>query len=397
MKQVKTTKTNWRQYFPWFELHKNLVYLDNAATSLKPLAMIKKVNWYLENVNAFATANPITKNDVIANKCFKAGKKSLAKFLQANENEVLYSTGSTESLNFIADLLYDQLNPGDEIVIHYMEHGSNLLPWYKLRDRKQIKIVLVGKEEVIPSPQLYASAITNKTKIVAFAGASNLLANWIDVQKVVASVKAVNPNIWCVVDATQQLEHFPADCHKTNCDFLVGSAHKLVGPTGLGFTYISLNAQQRLNFDLTTYETSHYADYDMPAIVGFDASLQLWNKIGYRNIIKHEKELKEYFLKHVNLSKIILYTPSVNSPLITFNMYNSKHQIIDGQDIEYYLGKKGIFCRSSLSCAKLACYPLHAHSVVRASVMFYNNRSDIDKLIKAINDFRPGDELNGLV
>ena len=80
-------------------------------------------------------------------------------------------------------------------------------------------------------------------------------------------------------------------------------------------------------------------------------------KIGYSNIIKHEQVLKEYFLKHVDLTKIVLYTPSVNSPLITFNVFNDKHQIIDGQDIEYYLDKKGIFCRSSLSCAKLACYP----------------------------------------
>lgn len=395
MKQVKIT--NWRQYFPWFKFHKDLVYLDNAATSLKPIAMIKKINWYSSYVNALMTNNPLTKNDEIANVCFKYSKRTIAKFLQANESEVLYSTGSTESLNFIANLLADQLNPGDEIIIHYMEHGSNLLPWYKLRDKKQIKIVFVGKEEVIPTPQMYANAITNKTKIVAFAGASNLLANWIDVKQVVASVKAINPDIWCVVDATQQLEHFPAYCHKTNCDFLVGSAHKIIGPTGLGFAYISSNAQKRLNFDLNAYEIAHYADYDMPAIVGFDTSLQLWMKIGYHNIAKHEQKLKEYFLKHVNLSKIILYTPDVHSPLITFNMYNDKHQIIDGQDIEYYLGKKGIFCRSSLSCAKLACYPLHAHSVVRASVMFYNTRSDINKLVKAINDFKPGDELNGLV
>ena len=395
MKQVKTT--NWRQYFPWFKYHKNLVYLDNAATSLKPLAMIKKINWYQTHVNALVTTNPLTKNDDIANVYFKYSKKTIAKFLQANENEVLYSTGSTESLNFIANLLSDQLNSGDEIIVHYMEHGSNLLPWYKLRDQKQIKIVFVGKEEVIPTPHLYAQAVTNKTKIVAFAGASNLLANWVDVKEVVKQVKAINPNIWCVVDATQQLEHFPAYCHKTNCDFLVGSAHKIIGPTGLGFTYISSNAQKRLNFDLKAYEIAHFSDYDMPAIVGFDTSLQLWMKIGYHNIAKHEQKLKEYFLKHVDLSKIILYTPSVNSPLITFNMYNEKHQIIDGQDIEYYLGKKGIFCRSSLSCAKLACYPLHAHSVVRASVMFYNNRSDINKLIKAINEFKPGDELNGLV
>ena len=395
MKQVKTT--NWRQYFPWFKYHKNLVYLDNAATSLKPMTMIKKVNWYMQNVNALVTNDPLTKNDKIATQCFKNAKKTLAKFLQAKPSEVLYSTGSTESLNFIANLLYDELKPGDEIVIHYMEHGSNLLPWYKLRDQKQIKIVLVGKEEVIPTPQLYANAITSKTKIVAFAGASNLLANLVDIKKIVASIKKINPNIWCVVDAPQQLEHFPANCHQTKCDFLVGSAHKLVGPTGLGFTYISSEAQQRLNFDLKAYEIAHYIDYDMPAIVGFDNSLQLWMKIGYQNIARHEKSLKEYFLKHVDLSKIILYTPSADSPLITFNIYDDKHQIIDGQDIEYYLGKKGIFCRSSLSCAKLACYPLHAHSVVRASVMFYNNRSDINKLIKAINNFKPGDELNGLV
>ncbi|MBP5783486.1 aminotransferase class V-fold PLP-dependent enzyme [bacterium] len=92
------------------------------------MTMIKKVNWYMQNVNALVTNDPLTKNDKIATQCFKNAKKTLAKFLQAKPSEVLYSTGSTESLNFIANLLYDELKPGDEIVIHYMEHGSNLLP-----------------------------------------------------------------------------------------------------------------------------------------------------------------------------------------------------------------------------------------------------------------------------
>ncbi|MBR4486591.1 aminotransferase class V-fold PLP-dependent enzyme [bacterium] len=120
-------------------------------------------------------------------------------------------------------------------------------------------------------------------------------------------------------------------------------------------------------------------------------------KLGYEEIRRREAVLKQHFLDHINHDKIELYTPSVNSPMITFNMLNNQKQIIDAQDIEYYLNQHNILARSSLSCAKLAKYPLKTRNVLRISLLFYNDFDDINKLLNIINNFNPGDELNGLI
>ncbi|MBO6094637.1 aminotransferase class V-fold PLP-dependent enzyme [bacterium] len=119
--------------------------------------------------------------------------------------------------------------------------------------------------------------------------------------------------------------------------------------------------------------------------------------LGYEEIRRREAILKKYFLDNIDLTKIQLYTPSIHSPMITFNILNHQNQLVDAQDIEYYLNQHNILARSSLSCAKLAKHPLKTRNVLRISLLFYNDFNDIKKLIEAINNFNPGDELNGLI
>lgn len=380
--------------FVWFKHHQDLVYLDNAATTLKPNEMVEKVQWFNEKINGlYDKQNDI---DKLTKELVSESKKRLSDFLDANEDEVFYTSGSTLSLNIAADLIEDTLKENDEIIVNYLEHGSNLLPWFKLKERKNIKLILVAKDDPNIDTNTFKKYVNKNTKVVAFTGASNLLGNLVDTKSIIEDLKKINPNIYTVVDATQQLEHFPALCHETNCDFLVGSAHKIIGPTGLGFLYIKKNIQKDFNLD-ELEEINHNDDLNTTAIIAFNESLKYWMNLGYEEIRRREAILKKYFLDNIDLKKIQLYTPSIHSPMITFNMLNHQNQLVDAQDIEYYLNQHNILARSSLSCAKLAKYPLKTRNVLRISLLFYNDFNDIKKLIEAINNFNPGDELNGLI
>ena len=380
--------------FGWFKCHKDLIYLDNAATTLKPNQMIEKIQWFNENINGlYDHQNNLNK---LTKKLIDESKTRLSEFLDANLDEVFYTSGSTLSLNIIADLIQDTLKEDDEIVVHYLEHGSNLLPWFKLKQRKRIKLILVGKDDINIDSNTFKKHINKNTKVVAFTGASNLLGNLVDSKRIIEDIKKINPNVYTIVDATQQLEHFPALCHETNCDFLVGSAHKIIGPTGLGFLYIKRSIQKDFNLD-ELEEINHNDDLNTTAIIAFNESLKYWMNLKNEEIRRREAILKQYFLENIDLKKIQLYTPSIHSPMITFNMLNHQNQLVDAQDIEYYLNQHNILARSSLSCAKLAKYPLKTRNVLRISLFFYNDFNDIKKLTEAINNFNPGDELNGLI
>ena len=353
--------------FGWFKYHKDLIYLDNAATTLKPNQMIEKIQWFNENINGlYDHQNNLNK---LTKKLIDESKSRLSEFLDANFDEVFYTSGSTLSLNIIADLIQDTLKEDDEIVVHYLEHGSNLLPWFKLKERKRIKLILVGKDDINIDSNTFKKYINKNTKVVAFTGTSNLLGNLVDSKRIIEDIKKINPNVYTIVDATQQLEHFPALCHETNCDFLVGSAHKIIGPTGLGFLYIKKNIQKDFNLDELN-EINTNEDLNTTAIIAFNESLKYWMNLGNEEIRRREMILKQYFLENIDLKKIQLYTPSIHSPMITFNMLNHQNQLVDAQDIEYYLNQHNILARSSLSCAKLAKYPLKTRNVLRISLFF---------------------------
>lgn len=385
---------DYKKYFPWFKNNSSLIYLDNAATTLKPYTFIRKINELNKKFLFLNLKN--SKIDKKINKLILNTTTNLAKFLQSDIDEIFYTSGATQSLNLIADFLEDKLNKNDEVILHYLEHSSNLLPWFKLRNRKKIKINFVGKSDTEINFDTFKQHINSKTKVIAFTSASNLLANLIDVKKIIIEIKKINPKIIFVIDATQQLEHFPALCHDINCDFLVGSAHKIIGPTGVGFLYIKKDVQTKI-LTKTNIEELKALDVDKNSIIAFNESLKLWMKIGYEKINEREKMLKKYFLDNVDLKKIKIYNPNIDSPLITFNVYDKNKRIIDAQDIEFYLGMNGILSRSSLSCAKLAHKSLNARNVVRISLFFYNDLKDIKKLVYLINNFKDGDELNGLI
>ncbi len=394
---------NYKKDFPWFKNNKNLVYLDNAATTLKPQCMIDAVTKYYEEYSS----NPHSDNKLAVNvyNQIQLTRKTLAKFINANSNEVMFTSGATEGINTIANAMQDILHEGDEVVLTYMEHAANLLPWYKLRDRNHVKLVFTNKNNIVINEEEIKNVLTSKTKIVAITAASNLLADEVDIKKITKTIKEFNQNIFVLIDSTQYIEHFALKCHDTNIDFAVGSGHKMIGPTGIGFLYIKkelLNIINPLKYGgdmnqeiyedhFTFAEGNHKFEGGTPnvaALFAWKESLEYLMKIGVDEIKEREKKLKAYFLKKIpKRDDFLLYTKNVNTPLITFNFLDKKQNIIPSSKVEKYLEERNILTRSSLSCARLARYPLKTNSVVRASMLFYNDYKDIDKLVEALSSF----------
>lgn len=394
---------NYKKDFPWFKNNSDLVYLDNAATTLKPKRMIEAVTEYYEKYSS----NPHSDN-VLAVEVFKKigeTRKTLAKYIQATSDEVMFTSGATESINTVANAMEDILKKDDEIILTYMEHAGNLLPWYKLRDRIGVKIVFANKEDPIVNVEEIKKLLNEKTKFVAFTAASNILADEVDVKEIVKAIKQYNENILVLVDSTQYIEHFPLKCHDFNLDFAVGSGHKMVGPTGTGFLYIKKDLLDKINplkyggdMNQEIYEDhfefaqkNHKFEGGTPNAAGLFAwkeSLEYLMNIGPKEIIERERTLKEYFLKKMpKRDDFILYTKNPDTPLISFNFVDKHNKIVKSNIVENFLAKRNILVRSSLSCARLARYPLKADSLVRASILFYNDRKDIDKLVKALKEF----------
>ena len=391
---------DYKKDFPWFKNNKNLVYLDNAATTLKPQITIDAVNEYYTKYSS----NPHSDNKlaVIVYNEIQETRKTLAEFIQADKEEVMFTSGATESINTVANAMQDILKKDDEVVLTYMEHSANLLPWYKLRDRVGVKLIFVNKESLIIKKDEILNALTNKTKMVAFTGSSNLLADEVDIKGIIKGIKEYNKDIYTLVDSTQYIEHFPLKCHDFNLDFAVGSGHKMIAPTGTGFLYVKKELYDLINplkyggdMNENIYEDhfifakgNHKFEGGTPNAAGLYAwkkSLDYLMKIGSEEIIKREVLLKKYFLKNMpKRDDFILYNPSENSPLITFNFKDKKNKLIASKKVEEYLQKHNILVRSGLACAKLAVNNLKADSVIRASLLFYNDYSDVDKLIEAL-------------
>lgn len=394
---------NYKKDFPWFENNKDWVFLDNAATTLKPKSMIDAINIYYEKYSA----NPHSNNKLAiqVSKQIEMTRKILAQYIHADIDEVMFTSGATESINTIANAMEDVLHPDDEIILTYMEHSANLLPWYKLRDRIGVKLIFVNKDGTIINSSEIKKHLTSKTKFVSFTAASNILADEVNVKEIIKIIKEFNKDILTLVDSTQYIEHFELNCHDLNVDFCVGSGHKMIGPTGTGFLYIKKSFfdvinplkyggdmnQEVYEDHFTFVKDNHKFEGGTPNAAGLFAwqeSIKYLLNITNKEISNREILLKKHFLNNLPKRKdFILYTPNEKTPLITFNFIDKNKKIIKSEIIEKYFESKKILIRNSLSCAKLARYPLKVESVIRASILFYNDYEDIDALIKAINDF----------
>ena len=403
-----------RENIEWFKNNSDYVYLDSAATSLKPQSVLDYVNYYCNNI----CTNPHNDDSNFAHQphlVMNSTKEKIAKVIGTTHDSIVFTPGATYSLNYAAKFLKPFIFEGDEIVLTNAEHASNLLPWFDINDEfkslhKPINIKYVEVDYKSDNIKSFLDKINERTKVVAFANETNLIGNSIDAIKLAREIKKINPNIFVVVDGTQYLAHKKINLLDSNIDFFCGSAHKMLGPSGIGFLYINKNLIEKvkpyivgggMNFEIKrNYYSllSGTAKFEpgtpnIMGIYGWNKALDYYLHDDLNEVIQSIYQLKHYLDNELEkIDGIKVLNKGINS-------FNSIF-VCDGifsQDYSSYLGSKKIIVRSGLSCAKLANEVIKHDHVIRSSYHFYTNKNDVDKLIKAAKEFKKEDILNGLL
>lgn len=397
-----------KHYFPWFKNNPEYVYMDSGATSLKPQSMIDAVvNYYTTwSTNPHNTDSSLTHH---VHDMVDETRQALADLVNCDFDEVIFNSGATEGLNMIADGIIDQLTEGDEIVLTFGEHASNILPWMHIAEIKKLKIKYAGEKYRMPEPIDFKNILSPRTKVVSFASGFNLTGNSLNESEITRIVKEYNPNIMVVVDATQSIQHRPLNVKRDGYDFLVCSAHKMFGPTGVGMVYIKKSLQPvvkplryggGMNFSIEQQSYTlmdGYMKYEggtqnIAGILGWKAAIDFIKEIGYEAIHEHEVMLGNYAREKLSqIPQVIIYNEGTDSPTIALN-----YEGVFCQDLAAYLGKNKIIVRSGLSCAKLYCNLIDTKALVRCSLYIYNTKADVDRLYEVLKNFKKGDELDGL-
>ena len=376
-----------------------LVYLDNAATTFKPKSVIDACsNYYLEeNANSHRGDYDLA---FAVDKKVDEVRQKVADFINAKKQEIVFTSGCSMAMNLIAYGYGAKfLKPGDEIILTEAEHASNVLPWFKISEITGAIIKYIDlDEDGRATPENLRKVITKNTKVVSVAQITNVLGYKIDIKEMSKIAHEFGAILIC--DAAQSCPHMKIDVKDLDCDFLTVSAHKMCGPTGIGFLYGKFNLLEKMDPLLTGGGDN--ARFDMcgnvaflvpPAkfeagtmnlsgIYGFGAAIDYLNKVGMDNIEKHELELRKYAISKLKtLQNLIIYNENADSGIITLNVKN-----VFAQDEASYLNSKGICVRSGEHCAKLLKERLKTMATVRVSFYFYNTKEEIDVLVEALKN-----------
>ena len=377
-----------------------LVYLDSAATSQKPVQVLDVVRKYYDFDNANVHRGVHTLGNR-ATDAYEGAREKIRKFINARSTkEIIYTRGTTTSLNTVASAYGRQnVEEGDEIVITYMEHHSNLIPWQQLaKEKKAILKYIDLEEDGTISLDTVRKTITPKTKIVAMTMASNVLGT-INPVKEVAAIAHENGAIM-VVDAAQAAPHMPIDVQDIDCDFLAFSGHKMCGPTGIVVLYGKQELLEKTEpiefggemidfvdlYDSTWKELPWKFEGGTPNIagaIGLGAAIDYLTNIGMERIRQHEHELVAYALSEMEkIEGIQIYgpkDPNKRCGLITFNLDG-----VHPHDLATVLDMRGIAIRAGHHCAQPLMKWLKVSATARASFYLYNNKEDIDALVEGL-------------
>ena len=387
-----------REDFPM--LKQDIIYLDNGATSLKPQIVIDKITEYYEKYSANAHRGDYDisyKVDVE----YENARDLVVSFINAKcKEEVVFTSGTTDSLNMIASGFFANLvEPGDEILITTSEHASNVLPWFRLANDYNCVVNFVPLDDNLHvTVDNVKKSITSRTKIIALAQVTNVIGDVRPIKEI--SKLAHENNILVVLDGAQSVPHMGVDVQDLDVDFLAFSGHKMLGPTGIGILYgkkellenlepINLGGGMNESFDspkeIYLKELPNRLEAGTPNIagaIGLGAAIKYLMNIGIDNIHERELHLREYLIeKLVKLPFVDLLNLEADSGIVTFN--------IDGifsQDVAYYLNKYNICVRAGNHCAKLVKNATGVTNSLRISLYFYNTESEIDELVELLSD-----------
>lgn len=378
-----------------------LIYLDSAATSQKPQSVIDAItNFYTEhNSNIHRAIYALGEETTTL---YEKAREKVAQFLNAHPSEIIFTKGTTESINLVASTWAQQhIKKGDEILISQMEHHSNMLPWQQCVQRNQatLRYIPVTHEGVLEYA-LLPKLISKKTKLVAVTHVSNVLGTRNEIERIIQVAHASGARI--LIDAAQSVPHEPLDVKKLNCDFLAFSGHKILGPTGIGILYIKKELQDQMSayqfgggmvyevdfFSASWQKGPQKFEAGTPPIaqaIALATAIEYIQKhISFPELQRHEATLCAQLIEGLSqLNKVKILGPvhdlKKSGHLVSF--------IIDGlhpHDIAAELGKKGICVRAGNHCAQPLAKLLGISGSVRASFYLYNTQKEVDHLIQAI-------------
>ena len=379
-------------------LKEDLIYFDNGATTLKPKCVVDKmVDYYTKYTSNIHRGD--YNNAVITNKEYDSVRKLVKDFVHAEkENEIVYTSGSTEALNMVAFGFFKyKLDKDSEVLITKSEHASNVLPWQVLQEEGHGKVKYIELDDNHElTLENVKKAITPNTKVISIAHISNVIGDIRDIESI-GSLCREN-NIYFVVDASQSVSHIDVDVTKSDVSFLAFSAHKMLGPTGVGILYgkeellkemkpLKYGGGMNQSFEVDgTYilkEIPTKFEAGTPPIaevIGLGEAIKYINSVGVSKIHEHECSLKKYLVEELEkIPNIVLYNKSTNSGIIAFNVEG-----VFPQDTSIYLNSYGIAIRAGNHCAKVLKDEINIKNTCRVSLHLYNSKEEIDKLIEVL-------------
>ncbi len=389
--------------FPIFKNNKNLIYLDNAATSQRPKQVIKAIIDFYEKDNANVERGFYTLAERAMIK-YNNAREIIASFINSSPEEIIFTKNTTESLNLLSYTLSSVISKEkDEIVLTEMEHHSNLVPWQQFAKKNKMKLKIIKiKEDFTLDMKDAEQKITNKTAILSFTSVSNVLGTINPIKKLVELGKS--HGAITIVDAAQSISSIKTDVKKLDCDFLAFSSHKMLGPTGMGILYGKKEILEKMppfNFGggmikkvkwgsaewTELPEKFEAGTQNIAGAIGLGEAIRYLEKIGLKNIADLERNLTTYALKKLReIPEMNIYNPGSekSTGIISFNLGK-----IHPHDVSSLLNEKGIAVRAGHCCAMPLMKKLGIpQGVTRISFSIFNTFEEIDKLTDALKKIR---------
>jgi len=377
---------------------KSLVYFDNGATAQKPLSVIQTIENYYKNDNANIHRGVHFLSQK-ATDAYELARVKLQKFINAkNSHEIIFTKGTTDAINTLAFSFGETLQKGDEILISYMEHHSNIVPWQMVCERKGAILKVIPMDdngELLMN--VFDELLTEKTKLVAVTHISNSLGTINPVEEIIEKAHAKGAKV--MLDGAQSVQHLSVDVQKLDCDFFVFSGHKMFGPTGTGVLYGKeslLNALppyqgggdmiEKVTFEKTTYNELPYkfeaGTPNIAGVIGLGAAVDYWNTLDHGEIQIHEQGLLEYSQSQLSeIEGLKIIGKAKNKASVVSFVIEGVHPF----DIGTLLDKQGVAVRTGHHCAQPVMDFFKIPGTIRASFAFYNTKEEIDLFIKALN------------
>lgn len=375
------------------------IYLDSGATALKPRILSEVISDYYNNYSVNSHRGDYDLS-LKVDAAIDHTRELVKDFINARTiKEIAFTSGATASLNQIIFGYYNYfMHAGNEVIITEAEHASNVLPWFELRNSKGIVVRTIPLENNKVTLENVKKVITPKTKVISIAMVTNTLGDLRPVKEIIKY--AHENNISVILDGAQAVPHMKIDVQDLDCDFMVFSAHKMCGPTGVGILYAKQNFMNDMYPTVFGGGMNSYFELDgsrmysnipirfeagtlnIAGIIGFGKILEYLNDIGMDNIHKYELELKDYALSRLKeIDKIKIYNENTDSGIIIFNLGD-----IFAQDLACYLNKYNICVRAGNHCAKMVHDVIDVNNTVRVSLYFYNTKEEIDKLVEVLKN-----------